>query len=154
MRPLRQPVTVGDRVLGLDGSVAEYGRDAGVGSVVLVRVDGRVFEVPVLHLIGGSVALVELLLGRSVRDVTVDVDGEPGADELLLLAPLGVDDGLDTVGHRDQHGLLHHAERQVRLGQGLVERDLGHLSGHVNSSSPLVEWRMSRNPKLEYRFIY
>lgn len=138
--PLREPVAVRDGVLGLDGAVREDGLDAGGRASVLVRADGRVFEVPVLDLVGLAVAVVELLLRGAVDDRTVDVDAVPGADELLLLAPLRVDNRLDAVWDGNENGLLHDVERVVGLGLALVELDQG-LCVHVNSSSPLVEWR-------------
>ena len=125
MRPLAEPVTVVDRVLGLDDTARQRGHDPGGLALVAVGRHGRVLEVPVLGLLVHAVRLLELGLARPVGDVAVDVDGVPGADELLLLAPLGVDDRLDTVGDGDEHGLLHHTVRQERLGLGLVELDGG-----------------------------
>lgn len=83
MRPPHEPVTVVDRVLGLDSAAGQDGDDASSVAFVAVALDGRVLEVPVLHLVGGSVGLLELLLARPVDDVAVGVDGVPRADERL-----------------------------------------------------------------------
>jgi hypothetical protein len=122
-RPHHMPVAIRDGVVGLDGAVCQHGLDAGCWAVVLVRADRRILEIPVLSLVGLAMTVVELLLGGAVDDDAVDIDGVPGADELLLLAPLGVNGRLDTIGDGDEYSLLHHALRQVRLGLGLVELD-------------------------------
>lgn len=137
VRPARQPVAIVDRVLGLDDTTGQRGHDPGGLALVLVGVDRGALEVPVLDLGGRVMGLVELRLAGSVGDVAVFVDGVPRADELLELAPLGVDDRLDALRDWDQHGLLHHTVRQVRLGQRPVELDGRHRYVHVNSSSPL-----------------
>ena len=123
MWPPAEPVAVIDRVLGLDDTARQRGHDPGGLPAVAVGQHGCVLEVPVLGLLVGTVRLLELGLTRAVGDAAVAVDGVPRADEPLFLAPLGVDDRLDSVGDGDEHGLLHHAVRQERLGLGLVELD-------------------------------
>lgn len=143
VRPLAEPVAIVDGVLRLDDAARQRGHHPSGLALVLVGRHRRVLEVPVLGLLVHAVRLVELGLARAVGDAAVAVDGVPRTEELLLLAPLGVDDRLDALGDRDQHGLLHHTVRQVGLGQRLVELDGRQRSVHVNSSSPLLSGESS-----------
>ena len=143
VRPPVDPVTVVDRVHGLEDPDRQRGQDQGGLAVVAVSRHGRVLEVPVLGRFLHAVRLLELGLARPVDDTAARVDGVPGTAELLLLAPLGVDDRLDALRNRHQHGLLHHTVRQERLGLGLVELDGRQRSVHVNSSFPLSSGKSS-----------
>jgi hypothetical protein len=103
VRPLAEPVAVVDRVLGLDDTARQCGHDAGRLTLMAVGRHRRVLEVPVLGLLVHAVRLVELGLARAVGDAAVHVDGVPRTEELLLLAPLGVDDRLDALGDGGEH---------------------------------------------------
>ena len=101
VRPAHNPVTRVDRSLGLNDTVRQDGLHHRAETVVDVGLDRRGLVVAVLGVRVGAVRLVELGLTRAVDDVAVDVDGVPRADEVLLGTPLGVDHGLDALGHRD-----------------------------------------------------